>query len=252
MTSSPQIFYADAVLFDMVCLRSHTRQPISCSRTELLQDGTLTDSTPAVEAAWGKFAEEIGKDHQYVLAATHGKRSAESIANFKPHLKEHEIDDEVAKIDEYILFYANAYRLHGPGSKPQTPINQTPIEILNGSGTTTPSLTPGSSTPFSVSSNDSKCSQLDSGNIHIQEPTLHGETVPSNDFLRESDITDIAKNKDLDAWQLEAVSVDRAVQILPGVRRLIDSIPIGRYAVATSATDKFGNFTYPYILMTSN
>jgi len=39
---SPQIFYADAVLFDM--------------------DGALTDSISAVEAAWGKVAQDIGKD----------------------------------------------------------------------------------------------------------------------------------------------------------------------------------------------
>ena len=60
---SPQIFYADAVLFDMVCLRRiHSDWPLSMSWTECLQDGTLTDSISAVEAAWGKVAQDIGQD----------------------------------------------------------------------------------------------------------------------------------------------------------------------------------------------
>jgi hypothetical protein len=148
------------------------------------------------------------------------------------------MDDEVKKFEESVFFFADAYRLHGPRSIFRDPfgaIPQTPIEKQNGSGTTTPSLTRGSSTPFSVSSSDSKHSPIHSGDIQIH----YGETI--QDFLRESDV---AKNKDLEEWQLEAVSVDRAIQILPGVKRLMDSIPAGRYAVATSATKNFGNFTY--------
>jgi beta-phosphoglucomutase-like phosphatase (HAD superfamily) len=45
---------------------------------------------------------------------------------------------------------------------------------------------------------------------------------------------------ELAAWQLEAISVDRAVQILPGVRSMMDSIPVGRYAVATSGAKTYG------------
>ena len=47
------------------------------------------------------------------------------------------------------------------------------------------------------------------------------------------------------AWEIEADSVDRSIQILPGVREMIDSIPEGRYAVATS-----GAKTYAYGAMT--
>ena len=55
------------------------------------------------------------------------------------------------------------------------------------------------------------------------------------------DDRDVAKNnvENLEAWQLEAASVDRAIQILPGVKRIIDSISAGRYAIVTSATKKF-------------
>ena len=109
----------------------------------------------------------------------------------KPHItgKENEIDDEVRKLDESILFFSDAYKLYGPGS-------------------------------------------------HIH----HGENIQGNSSLPDSDIHDVVKDKYfLEEWQLEAANVDRAIQILPGVKRIINSIPDGRYAVATSATKTFGN-----------
>ena len=70
-----------------------------------------------------------------------------------------------------------------------------------------------------------------SRDIHIQELTHF-----DNGVVRESNIDSVAKSDDegLEAWQLKAARVDRAVQILPGVKRIIDSIPAGEYAVATS------------------
>jgi len=44
----------------------------------------------------------------------------------------------------------------------------------------------------------------------------------------------------IEAWQIEATSVDRSVQILPGVKTMMDSIPKGRYAVATSGAKTYG------------
>ena len=137
------------------------------------------------------------------------------MAHFKPYLKEHEIDGEVTKFEETALFFSDAYKLFGPGSKIRDPSGRTPIDQ-------TPSLTSGSCTPFSVSSINSKRSPLDSRDRKITH--------------------DIAKNIHSEEWQLEATNVDRHIQILPGVKRLIDSIPVGRYAVATSATTIFGNF----------
>ncbi|ETW85833.1 hypothetical protein HETIRDRAFT_16177, partial [Heterobasidion irregulare TC 32-1] len=119
----------DAVLFDM--------------------DGTLTDSIAAVEAAWGKVAQDIGQDPSHVIASTHGKRAIDNLAQFKPHLKAHEMDDAVTEFEETILYYADAFHRH------------------------------------------------------------------------------------------------RSVRILPGIRKLLDSIPEGRYAVATS-----GAKTYAYGCMT--
>ena len=41
-------------------------------------------------------------------------------------------------------------------------------------------------------------------------------------------------------WNLEEKIIDRSVKILPGVRRMIDSIPKGRYCVATSGAKTYG------------
>ena len=165
------------------------------------------------------------------------------------------MDNEVTKFEESILFFADAHKLHGPGSKfrdqssagPQTPIVQVPpVVSFNGSGTTTPSPP-----PSIISSNDPKRFSFGhrllnllkfsvSADIHIQELSHFDD-----DFVRESNIID----ESLEAWQLEAASVDRAIQILPGVKRIIDSIPAGRYAVATSGAKTYGKF-YFYIYLT--
>lgn len=50
-------FIVDAALFDMVKLFGPL---IVDDLSPTLQDGTLVDSIPAVEAAWGKVADELG------------------------------------------------------------------------------------------------------------------------------------------------------------------------------------------------
>jgi hypothetical protein len=46
---------------------------------------------------------------------------------------------------------------------------------------------------------------------------------------------------DIDSIQVDTSDlIDNSVKILPGVRRMIDSIPKGRYAVATSGYDSLG------------
>ncbi len=76
-----------------------------------------------------------------MIAATHGKRAVDNLSQFKPHIKPHEMDNEVQAFEESILFFADAYNMHGPGSQPSTPVD---------SGATTPALsTPASSAPSS-------------------------------------------------------------------------------------------------------
>jgi hypothetical protein len=218
---------------------------------------TLTDSISAVKAAWGKVAQDIGEDPGYVVAATHGKRAVDNLSHFKPHIKEHEMDNEVTKFEESIVFFAD--RLHGPGSKfreqysasPQVPI----VRILSNRLMARVSLlllTREPSPPLSIILSNDPPKYFSFGNrllnlfnfsvseeIHIQKLS-HSD----NNFIPEFNIDSVAKINDegLEAWQLEAASVDRAIQILPGVKRIIDSIPAGRYAVATSGAKTYGNF----------
>ncbi|KAI0087733.1 HAD-like protein [Irpex rosettiformis] len=238
MGTETTTFYTDAVLFDM--------------------DGTLTDSIAAVEAAWGKVATDIGQDPAYVIAATHGKRAVDNLAQFKPHIRPHEMDDEVQAFEESILFFADAYSKHGPGSQTPSPAD---------SGATTPALsTPASSAPSSrapsrTSSFANPLTALNavrrpsflshvSGLLNMSAVQEHEEAVFDDSQMEENHRQMIEQESKagkhmLQAWQIEASAVDRSVRILPGVKRMISSIPEGRYAVATS-----GAKTYAYGCMT--
>lgn len=222
--------YADAVLFDM--------------------DGTLTDSIAAVEAAWGKVAREIGMDPDVVIAATHG---SDNLAQFKPHIQAHEMDDEVQGFEESILFFADAYRLHGPGSQPATPPS---YQTLN-SGSGTPELSTGCSAASSRASSfsvaDSRRPSFPTRLSNMLSMTAGYESAFDDDHMDEAHTQIIGQESvkeeiirhQLEAWQEEAAAVDRAVRILPGVKNMLESIPAGRYAVATS-----GAKTYAYGCMT--
>jgi len=241
---SPQTFVADAVLFDM--------------------DGTLTDSIAAVEAAWGKVAKDIGQDPAYVIAATHGKRAVDNLAQFKPSILSHQMDDEVQNFEESILFFADAYTTHGPGSR-RGSMSSFASESALDSESGTPALTPGSSAPSSRASSfafsDSsrrpsfasrlssalrmsavpEADVMDQYHAEFEDPSMeevHMEVI-------DEQFNDKSKIHQLEAWQIEAAAVDRSVQILPGVKKMIESIPAGRYAVATS-----GAKTYAYGCMT--
>ncbi|KIY51538.1 HAD-like protein [Fistulina hepatica ATCC 64428] len=257
MSSQPQTFYADAVLFDM--------------------DGTLTDSIRAVEAAWGKVARDIGQDPEFVIAATHGKRAVDNLAQFKPYIKVHEMDAEVQAFEESILFFADAYNVHGPGSRPTSRSNSlfnSPLDSPLSSAAATPALTASNSRSSSfVGSRKSSVysnggSRRPSFGTHLlgrlsmttaapaqPEPTIvEPEEIQDDVFVEDvispdGILTDLEKERmsklEFQAWQIEAACVDRSVRILPGVKKMISSIPAGRYAVATS-----GAKTYAYGCMT--
>jgi beta-phosphoglucomutase-like phosphatase (HAD superfamily) len=59
------------------------------------QDGTLTDSIAAVEAAWTAKANELGMDPDKVIAATHGRRASDNLQELIPSLKPHHVNQEV-------------------------------------------------------------------------------------------------------------------------------------------------------------
>ncbi|MFU8946460.1 HAD-IA family hydrolase [Mycetocola zhadangensis] len=53
-------------------------------------DGTLVDSTPAVERTWRAWSAHYGIDAEAVLRVCHGRRSTDTVADFLP---------EVARVD---------------------------------------------------------------------------------------------------------------------------------------------------------
>jgi hypothetical protein len=46
-------------------------------------------------------------------------------------------------------------------------------------------------------------------------------------------------------WELEAAVVDCSMRVLPGVKALLASIPVGRYVVATSGAKTYGALPLP-------
>ncbi|KAH9922668.1 HAD-like domain-containing protein [Fomitopsis serialis] len=201
-SAGTQTFFADAVLFDM--------------------DGTLTDSIAAVEAAWSKVAKDIGQDPASVIAATHGKRAIDNLSQFKPSIEVHEMDDEVQAFEESILFFADAYVKHGPGSRRNSRI-ATPVD----SSVTTPTLSRGGSEASSIMSSRSSSSA--------------GEAIASRPAFLQRVSTILEVGQALRESAIEGGMFDTE----EGKERMIASIPDGRYAVATS-----GAKTYAYGCMT--
>lgn len=185
-------------------------------------------------------------DPAAVIAATHGKRAIDNLAQFKPYIEAHAMDSEVQAFEESILFFADAYTSHGPGSRRNSRVGP-PVY----SDVTTPALSRGDS---EASSMESSRSTSFSGELGLSRPAFlqRVSTMLLGDAFTESaigsdemDITEEGKETflhALEAWQQEAAAVDRSVRILPGVKDMIASIPEGRYAVATSGAKTYGAF----------
>ncbi|KAJ8079965.1 hypothetical protein PM082_016791 [Marasmius tenuissimus] len=248
--TTTKTFHADAVLFDM--------------------DGTLTDSISAVEAAWGRVAQQLNMDKDYVIAATHGKRAIDNLRQLKPHLQElhnDDMDPHVQEFEESILFFADAYNSHGPGSRRNSFVS-TPSrsDSFSSSSDSTPPLTPGSSAPSSRSSSIVasqtrrpsfgtrlgsmlRMTMAEVPEARVVEP--HEFAMEDESAIVEDDVQIGGKGKEMfhditypstfHPWQIDACAVDRSVKILPGVKKMIDSIPVGRYAVATSGAKTYAH-----------
>lgn len=224
-------FFADAALFDMVRLFHDTSIRALSHVPYGTQDGTLTDSIAAVEAAWSKVAREIGADPAFVIAATHGKRAIDNLACFKPHLRSHEMEAAVEEFERSILFYADAYaRRCAAGTF-------TPSLLSDSDSDSRPS---GASSGFS-SADDSSVSSTVPSAVASTEQLVVGSPGELADEIAAA--LSIANGDSSNEWELEleAAEVDRAVCILPGVKALLESIPEGRYAVATSGAKTYAH-----------
>ena len=198
-----------------------TDSPIH-TRPIRIRDVTLTDSIVAVEAAWSRVAHEIGADPAFVIAATHGRRAIDNLARFKPHLRAHEMHAAVEEFERSILFYADAcaHRCAAPSS--------------------TPSLLSESESDFDSGASSAGASSVSSLAPSATVSTEQLVTGLSNGLAALGNAREDRSNE----WEfdLEAAEVDRAVRILPGVKALLESIPEGRYAVATSGAKTYGAF----------
>lgn len=70
----------------------------------IVQDGTLTDSIAAVEAAWSAKAEELGLEPEAVIAATHGRRASDNLQELIPSLRKEHVDREVESESQPLPF----------------------------------------------------------------------------------------------------------------------------------------------------
>ena len=214
----------------------------------------MTDSIAAVEAAWGKVATDLGLDPEYVIAATHGKRAIDNLAHFRPEIKAHEMDAEVAKFEQTILDFADAF-----GKQQQARSrsgSSTGTGSSSSSGVSTPALSAASSEASSKVSSRApsfSSSARSSFGADARRPSfgtrlssmLQMSALPEG---RETDVFEEERSREKEqlendieaAWEIEADGVDRSVKILPGVHDMIASIPKGRYAVATSGAKTYG------------
>ncbi|KAH8106672.1 HAD-like protein [Phellopilus nigrolimitatus] len=235
------IFRADAVLFDM--------------------DGTLTDSIAAVEAAWGAVAVDLGLDPETVIAATHGKRAIDNLAFYRPDIKAHEMDAAVEAFEQSILDFADSFKKREARRLSSGESSAAGFSARAGSdsGESTPVLSPTSA--FSSRSGSlSTPSSSDDPSTGARRPSfatrlsdILASAISEDSVLPVFDestddkhVDEKQADADIDAaWETEADAVDRSIRILPGVKDMIECIPDGRYAVATS-----GAKTYAYGAMT--
>ncbi|KAH8106693.1 HAD-like protein [Phellopilus nigrolimitatus] len=236
-------FHADAVLFDM--------------------DGTLTDSIAAVEAAWGAVAVDLGLDPETVIAATHGKRAIDNLAFYRPEIKTHEMDAAVEAFEQSILDFADSYQKRavrrrrsgessagfsahaGSDSGESTPaLSDTSVSSRSDSFST-PSLPSSSSSNYSTTTGALRPSFATRLSDMLASALPEGSPVP-DESAEDKHADEKRTDTDIEAaWETEEDAVDRSIHILPGVKDMIDCIPDGRYAVATS-----GAKTYAYGAMT--
>ncbi|SPO24445.1 related to HOR2 - DL-glycerol phosphatase [Ustilago trichophora] len=78
-------------------------------------DGTLIDSTPAVNATWASFAHQYDLDLDFVMQTCHGYRTVENLKRFIPSIPDSEIPAEVERFESNILVVAKENAAKGAG-----------------------------------------------------------------------------------------------------------------------------------------
>lgn len=78
-------------------------------------DGTLIDSTPAVNATWASFARQYNLDLDFVMQTCHGYRTVENLKRFIPSIPDEQIPAEVERFESNILVVAQENAAKGQG-----------------------------------------------------------------------------------------------------------------------------------------
>ncbi|KAI0034850.1 hypothetical protein K488DRAFT_76982 [Vararia minispora EC-137] len=173
--------------------------------------GTLIDSIAAVEAAWGKVTSDIGVDLKIAVAATYGRRACSDLASLRPNTRASKILSTVQEFQELIFFFADVHRPRAmlmPGV--QRPRRAASISIL----------------------------QCSSFSVRFTFVTANGdgdEDIPLLDH-EQTKVSFV----NMEAWQIKAYEVVHSVRILPGVCRMLYSIPGNRCAIAMLGGKTYG------------
>lgn len=179
------------------------------------------------------MARDIGADPAFVIAATHGKRAIDNLTRFKPHLRSYEMEAAVEEFERSILFFADAY------ARRCVPRSSTPSLLTDFDSDSDSRLGSGASSGTRSTENSPVSSLVPSATASTEQLVAKSPGELADEL---SAALTIANGDRSNKWELEleAARVDRAVRILPGVKALIESIPVGRYAVATSGAKTYG------------
>ncbi|BGP37185.1 hypothetical protein JCM10450v2_001093 [Rhodotorula kratochvilovae] len=225
-------------------------------------DGTLVDS---IKAAWGAVAAEIGEDPEKVIAATHGRRAIDNLKDLKPQLRRltnEQMEPHVEEFEKKILreadeFVEKARSRRASQSSSRRDSNSSsrrPSRRSSSSSGANPLLSGLAGGQFGMSKiatkeppsqasstpHDGEPADLDTVSDRLASLDTSGDRMSQLDADPFEDDSDDESDFDLTEYTAEELGVvDKSVRILPGVRRLIDSLPNGRWAVATSGAKTY-------------
>ncbi len=187
------------------------------------------------------MALEIGQDPEIVIAATHGRRGIDNLRELKPWISEDKINEEVQSFERSILAFADEYSLKmAKKNAVQAEIGSEYTASSNNSsrrGSGQDSIT------STTASDDSRRSSLFDVEKPLSVSTAYATAQMMNTTEEELEAgmnkLELIKAELEQVKEAEETLVDKSVRILPGVRKMIDSLPEGRYAVATSGATTY-------------
>ncbi|GAA6030084.1 hypothetical protein JCM8097_009248 [Rhodosporidiobolus ruineniae] len=267
----------DGTLVDSIKAVSSLSLRSSASETEL--SPPPSSSRSQVEAAWSSVAKELGLDAEEVIAATHGRRAIDNLKDLKPQLRRlsnAEMEPHVEEFEKRILKEADEFgekvrsRRNSESSSRRGSTSSSRRPSQSGSrrgsgGGPNPLLTGLAGGQFGLSKIEKPSTSTSSGKTSPPAPQKNGNgadldhvndklanfdlTTPdrmaqldANPFDDDDEDSDADSVFDLDEYTEEEIGCrNKGVRILPGVKRLIETLPSGQWAVATSSAKVYAH-----------